>query len=107
MTEQPVDFSQVLEDEVAASRRENVDRCGHEALAWLTLPPAWTEELAAAVPFPESRLSRTEFLTECEKLGWCVRRPAGVTIGPEEAADLLVRVLDELVVAATDTSIRN
>ena len=107
MIEQPVDFSQVLEDEVAASRRENVDRCGHEALAWLTLPPAWTEELAAAVPFPESRLSRTEFLAECEKLGWCVRRPAGVTIGPEEAADLLVRVLDKLVAAATDTSIRD
>jgi hypothetical protein len=107
MIEQPVDFLRVLEDEVAASRRENVDRCGPEALAWLTLPPVWTEELAAKVPFPESRLSLTEFLAECEKLGWCVRRPAGVTVGPEEAADLLVRVLGELAATATDTSIRN
>jgi hypothetical protein len=107
MIEQPADFLRVLEDEAAASRRENADRCGYEALAWLTLPPVWTEELAAKVPFPESRLSRTEFLAECEKLGWCVRRPAGVTVGPEEAADLLVRVLGELAVTATDTSIRN
>jgi hypothetical protein len=107
MIEQPADFLRVLEDEIAASRRENVDRCGHEALAWLTLPPVWTEGLAAKVHFPESRLSRAEFLAECEKLGWCVRRPAGVTIGPEEAADLLVRVLDELVVTPAETSIRN
>jgi hypothetical protein len=107
MIEQPVDFLRVLEDEIAASRRENVDRCGHDALAWLTLPPVWTEELAAKVSFPESRLSRTEFIAECEKLGWCVRRPAGVTIRPEEAADLLLRVLDELVVTSADVSIRN
>lgn len=107
MSEQPADFLRVWEEQVATSRRENVDRFGHEALAWLTLPPVWTEELAAKVPFPESRLSLTGFLAECETLGWCVRRPAGVTIGPEDAADLLVRVLDELVSISADAAIRN
>lgn len=107
MNAQPDDFSQALEDRLIASRRENVKRCGTEALAWLVLPPVWTEELSAKVPFPESPLPRIQFLAECEKLGWCVRRPASVTTRPEDAAELLVRVLDELLPTSADANIKD
>src|SRR6516164_2202194 len=83
MTAETKDFRQDLEDRLIVRRRENVDRCGAEALAWLVLPPVWTEELAREVPFPESPLPQAEFLAECEKLGWCVRRPDSVTARPE------------------------
>ena len=107
MTAETKDFRQDLEDRLTTSRRENVDRCGAEALAWLVLPPVWTEELAREVSFPEDPLPQAQFLAECEKLGWCVRRPDSVTARPEDAAELLVRVLDELLSTPADATIKN
>lgn len=96
MTALPSDFSRDLEDQIIARRRENVARLGAEALAWLVLPPIWTEELATRVPFPGEPLPPEQFLAACEKLGWCVRRPTSFTSRPEDAADLLLGVLGQL-----------
>jgi hypothetical protein len=97
MTVQPTDFAGYFEAEVAAARQASVDELGAEALAWLVLPPVWTDELADAASFPAKPLDRETFLAKCEELGWCVRRlPTGVTSRREEAAEILLELLQTL-----------
>ena len=43
---------QYFEHSISARQRDLVEELGFEALAWLTLPPIWTDELASLAPFP-------------------------------------------------------
>lgn len=44
-----------------------------ESLAWLCLPPVWTEELASKLDFPVKSETLSELLTQMEKEKLCVR----------------------------------
>ncbi len=45
-----------------------------DSLAWLALPPAWTEPLAEATHFPTDALPLSQFLDRAHAAGFCVRR---------------------------------
>jgi hypothetical protein len=93
MTAQAADFARYFEKEIATKWQHTVEELGIEALAWLALPPIWTEELAALVPFPAKPLDRVTFLSKCEKIGWCVRRPIPIASRREDAAEILIYLI--------------
>ncbi|HEX8863674.1 MAG TPA: hypothetical protein VGC06_32145, partial [Actinomycetes bacterium] len=63
-----------LHAELERVRERRVDELGPEALAWLALPPVWTDRVARACGFPERPLPLEELLARAEAVGWCVRR---------------------------------
>lgn len=63
-----------LHAELERVRERRVDELGAEALAWLALPPVWTDRVARACGFPESPLPLEELLARAEAVGWCLRR---------------------------------
>lgn len=63
-----------LHAELERVRERRVDELGAEALAWLALPPVWTDRVARACGFPERPLPLEELLARAEAVGWCVRR---------------------------------
>lgn len=72
----------------SAARR--LDELGAESLAWLVLPPAWTEALALASGFPTGSRGLDELLALCEAVNWCARRPTtDGGVPPEARAELL------------------
>lgn len=92
-----------FEDAISARRQATVQELGLSALAWLALPPIWTDELANRAGFPDDRLDRQAFLARCEQLGWCVRRPVPMASRREDAAEILTSLVGMLSAAATDT----
>jgi len=76
-----------VEAALAKRRLATVARLTPEAIAWLALPPLWTEELARVAGFPARDLPA--LMAECEGLGWCTRRTGANRLGAREAAELL------------------
>jgi hypothetical protein len=92
-----------FETSISRIQRELVEELGFEALAWLTLPPIWTDELAAHAPFPLPRQGRQDFLDRCEMIGWCVRRPVPMASRREDAAEILTSLSEVLPTGVQET----
>ena len=107
MTTGVIDFARCIEEEVAAARKASVGELGPDALAWLVLPPLWTDALLDAIPQAAIPQDREAFLTKCQHLGWCRRRPAELTGQREDAAEILVELIRTLRGIDPDTGILN
>lgn len=83
-------------DEVAANRRASVDELGTAALAWLALPPSWTDALLDAIPQSAIPRDRDNFLDRCEQLGWCTRQPVGLAGYREDVIEILIGLIGTL-----------
>jgi hypothetical protein len=90
------EFTQSLEAKVASARSSAVSALGAEPLAWLVLPPIWSEGLARAVSFPVEPGHLGSFIARCEELGWCQRRSTPTPSGPEDAAEILISLIAAL-----------
>src|SRR5829696_6953883 len=66
-------FDRVLQERVAALRREQVDRFDDDALAWMAVVPSWTERLAVACQFPSGDWSMKRFVEQATAAGLCVQ----------------------------------
>ena len=104
MTANQDGLRQRLEGPVVRTRREVIEELGPEALAWLALPPLWTDELATSVAFSPALFPQESFLRRCEELGWCIRRAASVTGRQQDAAEILVGLTEALRGTAPDTA---
>lgn len=115
MTETAVDA--MLQAELERARGRRVSELGEEALAWLALPPVWTDRVARACGFPEVPVALEDLLARAEAVGWCVRRESEtrgrtphlrlhllveLAVGEESQA----RALLSQVVAVADESLR-
>ena len=63
-----------IQRELDAQFQQQFAQFGRESLAWLALPPAWTEPLAEASNFPTDTLGLSPFLDRAANAGFCVRR---------------------------------
>jgi hypothetical protein len=53
------------------SRLEQIEKLDAESLAWLALPPVWTDSLAEACSFPSGKQGLTSFVRRVESVNLC------------------------------------
>src|SRR5262245_7165186 len=56
---------------LADIRRRRMSTFSPRTLAWLALPPGWTEPLAVRCEFPHQYSGLRDFLTQARKAGLC------------------------------------
>src|SRR5690242_20172167 len=82
-----------LDQALADINRRRFKAYSPEPLAWLALPPAWTENLASACTFPTGSADLEDFLERAAKARLCTRDPEAKV---EEATCESARTLSAL-----------